>query len=173
MAGRGLHPPAGIWFAPPMWEKLRRLAQQRFGDEAKPAPTRFEEQQVAAAALLVEAAQLDGTFEPRERDHLAGVLRDHFGLTPEDVSALIGEAEQSVAESVEWQGFTRSVKDGFDHEGRIAVIEMLWQVAYADGQLHDYEASLLRRVAGLLYVADRESGEARRRVLERLGLEGP
>jgi uncharacterized tellurite resistance protein B-like protein len=45
---------------------------------------------------------------------------------------------------------------------------MLWEVAYADGQLHDYEASLLRRIAGLIYVGDRESGEARKRVLARL-----
>jgi uncharacterized tellurite resistance protein B-like protein len=50
------------------------------------------------------------------------------------------------------------------------VIEMLWEVAYADGRLHDYEASLLRRVTGLLYVSDRDSGEARKRVLARLGL---
>jgi uncharacterized tellurite resistance protein B-like protein len=48
---------------------------------------------------------------------------------------------------------------------------MLWEVAYADGTLHDYEASLLRRITGLLYVSDRESGEARKRVLARLGLQ--
>jgi uncharacterized tellurite resistance protein B-like protein len=48
---------------------------------------------------------------------------------------------------------------------------MMWEVAYADGALHDYEASLLRRVTGLLYVSDRESGEARKRVLARLGLQ--
>jgi uncharacterized tellurite resistance protein B-like protein len=151
-----------------MWDKLRQLVQG-FGGEAAPSPTRFEQQQIAAAALLIEAARLDGTFDQNERDHLAGVLRKHFELSDADVQALIGEAERSVADSVEWQGFTRTVKDGFDHEGRIAVIEMLWQVAYADGELHDYEASLLRRVAGLIYVSDRESGEARKRVLARLG----
>jgi uncharacterized tellurite resistance protein B-like protein len=153
-----------------MWEKLRQLARG-LGAEDTPAPSRFEQQQIAAAALMVEAARLDGTFDQDERAHLAGVLRKHFELSEEDVDALIGEAEHSVAESVEWQGFTRTVKDGFDHEGRVAVIEMLWQVAYADGELHDYEASLLRRVAGLIYVSDRESGEARQRVLARLGLD--
>ena len=50
------------------------------------------------------------------------------------------------------------------------MIEMLWEVVYADGQLHDYEASLLRRVTGLLYVSDRDSGEARLRVMEKLGI---
>ena len=48
---------------------------------------------------------------------------------------------------------------------------MLWDVAYADGELHDLEASLLRRIGGLLYVSDRERGEARKRVLARRGLD--
>ena len=55
-------------------------------------------------------------------------------------------------------------------EERVGILELLWEVVYADGTLHDYEASLLRRVAGLLYVSDRESGEARLRVMERLGI---
>ena len=63
-----------------------------------------------------------------------------------------------------------AVKDGFDQEERIRLIEMLWEVAYADGELHDYEASLMRRITGLLYISDRDSGEARQRVLARLGL---
>jgi len=48
------------------------------------------------------------------------------------------------------------------------MIEMLWEVAYADGSLHDFESNMLRRVAGLLYVTDRESGDARKRVVARL-----
>jgi len=48
---------------------------------------------------------------------------------------------------------------------------MAWEVAYADGELHDFEANLLRRLAGLLYIEDRDSGMARKRVLDRLGLE--
>ena len=48
------------------------------------------------------------------------------------------------------------------------MLQMLWEVAYADGELHDYEASLLRQVAGLLYVTDQESGTARKRARERL-----
>jgi uncharacterized tellurite resistance protein B-like protein len=53
------------------------------------------------------------------------------------------------------------------------MIEMLWEVVYADGELHDLEASLLRRVGGLLYVSDRDRGAARMRVLNRLGIADP
>lgn len=154
-----------------MWDKIRRLLPQ--GDSEPAGPSRFEQHQIAAAALLVEAARLDGRFDQTERNHLEAVLRDRFNLPAADVAALIGIAEQTAADSVEWQSFTRTVKDAFDYEGRVAVIEMLWEIAYADGTLHDYEASLLRRVAGLIYVSDRESGEARKRVLARLGQADP
>lgn len=143
-------------------------------EEAKaPRPHSFEERQLAAAALMVEAAQLDADFDADERQRIATLLETRFQLAPRDAEALLAEAEQAADASVEWHGFTRALKDGFDHEERIQLIEMLWEVAYADGTLHDYEASLLRRVAGLLYVPDRESGEARKRVLTRLGLDSP
>jgi len=67
--------------------------------------------------------------------------------------------------------FTRTIKDEFGPQQRIDFIEMLWEVAYADAHLHPYEANLLRRVAGLIYVPDQESGAARKRVLVRLGLD--
>jgi uncharacterized tellurite resistance protein B-like protein len=149
---------------------MRMLAEP-----ARPADGRgrygFEERQLAAAALLVEAARMDSDFDARERGRIDQLLQSRFGLGAEDAALLLAEAERSAAASVEWQGFTQAIKEGFDPAERIAVIEMLWEVAYADGQLHDYEASLLRRITGLLYVSDRESGEARKRVLARLGLE--
>ena len=130
----------------------------------------FEDRDLAAAALMVEAARLDDRFGTEEREQIRALLRDRFHMRPDDADRLLAEAERESDRSVEWQGFTRQIKDGFDYAQRIALIEMLWEVAYADGELHDYEASLLRRVTGLLYVSDRDSGEARKRVLDRLGL---
>jgi uncharacterized tellurite resistance protein B-like protein len=66
---------------------------------------------------------------------------------------------------VELSRFIRRIRDGFDHDERVEMVEMLWRVVYADGVVHDHEANLLRRVAGLLYVSDRESGEARKRAI--------
>jgi uncharacterized tellurite resistance protein B-like protein len=130
----------------------------------------FEERQLAAAALMVEAATMDSSFDADERARIAALVQARFGLSSEEAQALVAEAERAASSSVEWYGFTRAIKDGFDHAERVQLVEMMWEVAYADGALHDYEASLLRRVAGLLYVGDRESGEARKRVLARLGL---
>ena len=152
-----------------MLDRLRRLLTGG-PPVAQPAAHSFEERQLAAAALMVEAATMDGTLGADERGRIGRSIQDRFGLSADEAADLIAEAEQAVAASVQWHGFTSAIKDGFDHAERVELIEMLWEVVYADGQLHDYEASLLRRIAGLLYVSDRESGEARKRVLARLGV---
>jgi len=153
-----------------MLDRLHRLLTGR-PPEAPPAAHSFEERQLAAAALMVEAATMDSSFDAAERGRIAELVRDRFALGADEAADLIVEAERAVRASVQWHGFTSAIKDGFDHAERVELVEMLWEVAYADGRLHDYEASLLRRIAGLLYVSDRESGEARKRVLARLGLQ--
>lgn len=127
----------------------------------------IDELQLAAACLLVEAAHQDASFDETERATVARLVRERFGLDAAAADALLAEADAAVADAVDFYGFTRQLKDAFDHDERIGMIEMLWQVVYADGALHDHEANLLRRVAALLYVSDRESGEARKRVLQR------
>ena len=127
-----------------------------------------DELQVAAAALMVEAATMDDDFGPEERAKIASLVRGRFGLTAEETAEILELAEAKVEDSVQVFGFTRVLKDAFDHEERVEMMEMLWQVVYADGELHDMEASLMRRVAGLLFVSDRESGDARKRALRRL-----
>jgi len=153
-----------------MFTRLRRLLSEPAVGPAAGARHSHEERQLAAAALMVEAAALDSDFDADERATIEGLVRRHFGLDAEEAADLIAEAERMAGDSVQWQGFTRAIKEGFDYEERLQLIEMLWQVAYADGELHDYEANLLRRVTGLLYVSDRDTGEARKRVLARRGL---
>ena len=138
--------------------------------EASHARPVQDELHVAAAVLLVEAARMDDEFDPTERARIEALLAQRFGLEADESQALLAQAEQTAAETVEWQGFTQVIKDRLAPAERVSVIEMLWEVVYADGRLHDYEASLLRRITGLLYVSDWESGEARKRVLARLGL---
>ncbi len=129
-----------------------------------------DEKTLAAAALMVEAAMMDETFGAQERNAITRILEQRFGVSEAEAAAVIAEAERAQADANHLLRFTRSVKDTFSPEDRIEVIEMLWEVAYADGRLHDYESNLLRRVCGLIYVSDRDSGAARKRVLARLGL---
>lgn len=125
---------------------------------------------LAVAALMVEAATLDGSFDKTERSRALELLAGHFNLDKDGAASLLAEAEALHARSVQLIGMTQAVKNAFDHDQRIAVLEMLWEVVYADGHLHDYEANLLRRLAGLVYVPDQDAGAARKRVVARLGL---
>ena len=135
-----------------------------------PAVDDEEPVRVAAAALMIEAAIMDGDFDEQERHVISELLGECFDLSPSEVEALIVTGIEAVESSVELFGFSRTLKNGFEPEQRVKIIEMLWQVSYADGVLHDYEANLVRRLSGLLHVTDRQSGEARKRVLERLDI---
>jgi len=146
------------------------FADRRGAPEARADRHSHEELQIAAAALMVEAAQLDDEFDTRERAKIRELVVARFELTSEEGDNLIEAAEARVADSIELHGFIRVVKSAFTPEERIELMEMLWEVVYADGELHHYEANLMRRLAGLLQVSDRESGLARKRARERLDL---
>ncbi|MGE5516584.1 MAG: TerB family tellurite resistance protein [Bacteroidota bacterium] len=126
---------------------------------------------LAIAALMVEAATLDGSFDESERARLLDLLARRFGLDPAQAQTLLVEAQAAQARAAGLESMTRTIKNALDHDQRVEVLEMLWEVVYADGRLHDYEANLLRRLAGLVYVSDQESGAARKRVVARMGLQ--
>ena len=119
----------------------------------------------AAAGLLIEAAVMDGVFDTTERIRIEKLLVKRFDLPTEEITDILEAAEEATAERVELHTITKIVREHFDEAERIEMIEMLWAVVYADGELEDFEANLMRRVTGLLYVSDRDSGEARKRVL--------
>ncbi len=128
------------------------------------------EPRLAAAALLVEQAKVDGDFDDRERRRIFDLLADRFALNQEETETLIRAADEAVDQSSQLYAFTRLIKDHYTPEQRIGMIEMLWEVAYADGRVDHFEANLMRRVGGLIHVSDRDRGEARKRVIARLGI---
>ncbi len=155
----------------PLKGHLRKLL---FGSEkeAERAPGKHASKALhrAAASLLVEAAILDGDFDEAERRRILNLCEKRFSLTPEDATALVEAAEAEQADSIDSYIFTREIRAHFDAAERVEMIDMLWDVVFADGAVHDYEADLMRRITGLLYVSDRENGEARKRALQRAGL---
>lgn len=138
---------------------------------SRPAAAPRKDLATAVAVLLARAATLDGKFEAEERAVVADHLCNRFDVSRDEIDRTLEEAVNSADEMVDLYGLTRTVKDKLDEEGRIELMEALWEVVYADGELHDYEGQLMRRLSGLLYVTDRESGEARKRALAKLGLE--
>lgn len=151
-----------------MLKKIKELFAPKAGD-AKDGPVR-DRLHMAAAALLVEAAATDAEYGAEERETIERLCRERFSLSAGDAAALVREAETEIESNHELYGFTRVVRETVPPEERVAIVEMLWEVVYADGHLHEYEANLLRRICGLIYVTDQDSGAARKRVMEKLGL---
>jgi len=136
-----------------------------------PSSHSHEEHQIAAAVLLIEAARADAIDHDEEFRTITRLIREKFGLSDAETESLIEAASERQTRAVELHAFTHQIKTKFSEEERIHLIEMLWEVVYADGHLDDYEANLLRRIAGLIHVSDRERGNARRRVLDKLGID--
>jgi uncharacterized tellurite resistance protein B-like protein len=123
---------------------------------------------LAVAALLIEAARMDDDFNSDERAAIERLLSARFKLAPAAVQALVEEAEAAVRHATQFFPFTQQICKQLDPEARVQIIEMLWEVAYADGSLDPQEDMLLRRIAGLIYVSDGERGAARKRALAKL-----
>ena len=122
------------------------------------------------AVLLIEVARSDDTVKAREQGLIERALARRFGLQLGEVTRLVKAAEESAIWATDLFHLTRVVVENFSEAERIGVIEMLWEVAYSDSDdlLTGDEDALIRRVAGLIYVSDRDRGEARQRVMQRL-----
>ncbi len=111
---------------------------------------------LAAAALLIETARADFTEDGAEQAALEKLLCESLGLAPSEVGELIRRASERVDESTSLYEFTRVINDHFSPEQKVQLIEDMWTVAFADGNLDKYEEHLIRRVAELTYVSHQD-----------------
>ena len=144
-----------------MFDKLKALFQDT--KAATDAPVTCDALQLATAALLIEAAQLDGQFSDAEAAKISTLLQKKFNLDTPTTAQLMAQAEVKSDHSIQIFGFTRTIAEQCSPEERTEIMELLWSVAYADGELHPYESNLMRRIAGLLHVSDSDSGAAKKR----------
>ncbi len=124
------------------------------------------------AALLVEAAMADGDIEEIEHAHIRHMLVTQLDLSADDAEAMLYDSVAAHEKRVEIHSLTRRIRDDTDAADRSVILEMIWMVVLADGNLDAHESQLMRRLAGLLFVDDVESGLAARRARHRLGLAG-
>ena len=151
---------------------IDRLLEFLSGREAPALEEGADELQLSVAALLIEAAHMDSNFDAGERATIERLLAKRFDLDHEAVQSLIAQAQQKVEYSAQYFPFTSKITKNMSGEQRAEIIEMLWKVAYSDGVLDPYEDALVRQIAGLIHVPDRERGLARRRALEKLKAAG-
>lgn len=146
-----------------MFDTLLRILTG--SDDAPPAEA--NNPALALAVLLLETARSDDCIADNERRVIERALARRFDLRPFETARLVASARQGATRATDLYHFTRIVVDNFSERERVGIIEMLWDVAYSDGEVTGDEDALIRRVAGLLYVSDRDRGEAKRRARER------
>ncbi|MEG4645626.1 putative tellurite resistance protein B-like protein [Paracoccus pantotrophus] len=131
-----------------------------------------QDAEVAIASLLVRLARTDDHYGTAERQRIDQVLARRRGLGAAEAAERRAAAEMIEAEAPDTVRFTRIIKERVELQERQEIVAALWEIAYADGARSADEESLVRLVAGLLGVNDRDSALARQRALDDLGLSG-
>ena len=118
---------------------------------------------LSAAALLVHAATIDGTVSETESERLFGLIKQHFDLDDASTKELIEAATDAEHNAIDLYSFTSLLNRTMDQAGRQRLVEMMWEMVFADGRVSEFEDNLLWRAADLLHVPSRERIELRRR----------
>jgi len=117
--------------------------------------------------LMIEAAFTDGKIEESELKKIKFSLVNVFGEDLEEVDLVLDEAIKNKNNSKSLHYYTSYINKNFDDDKKLLLIEALWEIVLSDGEIHDFESNLIRRLAGLLYISDVKSGNARKRALNK------
>ena len=112
---------------------------------------------ILVAALLVHAAKIDENYTNDEKDLIKKALINLYSINSQEADELLKVAEAKEHESNQILEFTREIKNK-SMEFRLKIIEILWKIVYSDGTSDNYESNLIRRLCGLLYISDKDSG---------------
>jgi uncharacterized tellurite resistance protein B-like protein len=129
-------------------------------------PSGFDENdyRLAATALLIHAAAIDGSISDVERKMLRALIKQRFDLDDTATDKLVEAATVAEHEAIDLYHFTHVLNRSLDDDGRLRLIEMMWQIAFADGRITEFEDNLIWRAADLLGISSRERIALRRRV---------
>ena len=107
----------------------------------------------ACIALLLETSMADEILDESELVTLKNTLQKDFLIEEDEIDELINLAKENVEDSNSLYEFTRDINDNFDATERVKLIESMWKIAYADGNIDKYEEHIIRKVSNLIYVA--------------------
>jgi uncharacterized tellurite resistance protein B-like protein len=147
-----------------MFESFKSFIVEFVNGEKHPDQFAEDDYRLAAAAMLVHAAAIDGEMSQSERDKLHAVIKQRFALDDATTDELITKATAAEHEAVDLYHFTHQLNRALDDDGRAKIVEMMWEIVYADGQRDELEDNLIWRAADLLGVSANERIALRRRV---------
>ena len=118
--------------------------------------------------LMGEAANIDGKIDQVEINKISNALIETFNENPAEVEKELNKCLVEIKEHKSLHFFTSKINKAFSEEKKIYLIEVLWEIILEDGKVHDFESNLIRRLSGLLYLTGVQTGNAKKRVLEKL-----
>jgi len=151
----------------PIFDELLALLSQPPAAPPDTVGAPFQRRQLAVVALLMELAQSDRNLTPEKLATIERIVRERFGLDATATAQLIAAARSELDASLEDWVFAKAVRDGFDAGDRIEIVELLWEVVYADGRLARLEESAMRRLAAELGIDEAEREAARAQAFAR------
>ena len=120
--------------------------------------------------LMIEAANTDGTIDDKEIDKIKSILINTFDENPEEVNLFLKKALDNSNNSKSLFFYTSKLNKNYSEQKKLLLIETLWEIVLSDGKVHDFESNLIRRLSGLLYISDVNSGNARKRALNKINI---
>tara|TARA_B100000131_G_scaffold235774_1_gene227767 strand:- start:500 stop:943 length:444 start_codon:yes stop_codon:yes gene_type:complete len=107
----------------------------------------------ACSSLLIEVALSDKDFDEEEITSMKEILKTTHGISDETINELVSNAKQTVDESTSLYSYTREVNDNFSYDDKLLLLQSLWDIAYADGNVDKYEEHLIRKISDLIYIS--------------------
>ena len=120
------------------------------------------------SGLMIEAAYTDGQIDEIETNRIKLSLINVFEEDPKEVDSILQDALKNKNNSKSLHHYTSLINKNFSNDKKLLLIESLWEIVLSDGEIHDYESNLIRRLAGLLYISDVDSGNAKKRALDKI-----
>ena len=117
------------------------------------------------SGILVETAVIDGKIDNREISEIKKTLINFFEVGDEKIDYIINKSLEKADEPNSLHYFTSKINKEFEYSKKIKLLEILWEIILADGKVHDFESNMVRRLSGLLYISDIDSGNAKKRAL--------
>ena len=153
-----------------MLDALREIMRTIGGSETDRPQAGTNDVRIAAAALLFHVIDADGIVTDDERARLQALLCDEYGIDAGEAERLAMRGENADREAVDLFQFTSVLKNRLEESEKIRFVEMLWEVTFADGQVHELEDNLIWRVADLLGVSTRDRMLMKREAATRSGV---
>lgn len=144
------------------------IVKKFFGKDTKAGETKESGEhdvRVAACALLIEMGNIDGEFSEEEQQHIVATLEKEYGLSDEHAKELMDSAQKELEGSIDLWRFSNLINQNYSHVEKNSIMEMVWQVVYADGKLDKHEDYLVRKMATLLRLSHKEMIDAKLKVL--------